>query len=488
MDIIIITIFLAFTLLCLIYSYVPNELQSLANIAGFSKLSLRFGILRLQKIPVKLLFEEYSKLKQHDINIDFDDFNKIWKTGEENIHQITNILIKAKQKGLNISLSEIETYNLNNTNSENYYKILQNSQHFNLHISSEEILDLLRSDFDSDTYFKIYSASKQLNLNINRSEIFKSDFQSALKYIETVKTAVEMNLEYNFIQQSEFNFKEKTDLLINFIEINKHNIAISNDELIEFTKNKLNLNDFIDAIKLIRTNNLDPISNEQIKNHFQKGGNPKQVLESFLYLNANNINLSPETLFTIDLKQKGNLTDIIKKTVIPFDSEPINISAVILKDGLTIIPKIVLSLKEKIETVNNYFDENIFFMSISEIIRKEFLKFNSYEDLLKNLNSFSENAINKINTDYKNIENSRFILNEIKIIDLKTEENTTSKINKENIRLKTEEFKLKKAETELKLSEEIADAFKKGKISLKDYQKEKYIFGSDTEGELPYTK
>ena len=63
----------------MIVSYIPNELHTAAKKAGFGKFSLRFLILKLQKIPVNYLFTENEKLVDKNIHIEFDELKNIWQ-------------------------------------------------------------------------------------------------------------------------------------------------------------------------------------------------------------------------------------------------------------------------------------------------------------------------------------------------------------------------------------------------------------------------
>ncbi len=96
MDLIIIIVFVILILSCMITAYVPYELQTLAKQAGFSKFSLRFCLLRIQKIPVKYLFEQYIKLTDSDIDIEFEEFKKYWSEKPEKLENTIKIILNAK--------------------------------------------------------------------------------------------------------------------------------------------------------------------------------------------------------------------------------------------------------------------------------------------------------------------------------------------------------------------------------------------------------
>lgn len=468
-------------------AYVPYELQPLAAQAGFSKFSLRFCILRLQKTPIKYLFEQYIKLVDANISVEFEDFKKYWSTKPDKLENTINIILNAKNAGIDIPFNEIEKYNLTEENSLKFFSVLKKLEENKMKLSQNEIFALINSNFDIDAYFLTIENTAKFNINISKIDTKKINLEEINEYLKTIQKAKNIGIDYSPISEKDISWKAKNIILSNLITINQLNINIPETEIFNLYFAGVNTNDYIKAIELQKSNKFENIDNEQIKTHFISGGNSKEVLEAILFARANNTEIDTSLIFKLDLENKNeSIKDIIKKAVIVQEINIPAASPIVLQDGLQIIPKIKLSVKENLNSKSLYIDKQGFFNKINDLISDEILNYKTYKEILNNIKTISEKVLSELNKD-NNIEQQIFSVKNIKITDIQVNADTLSELKKIELNEKEKEAKLNLIKAKTKFQEDMAEALKNGNISFKDYQKEKHIFGSFNDGELPYT-
>jgi len=487
MDLIIIIVFIVLILSCMIAAYVPYELQPLATQAGFSKFSLRFFLLRIQKVPIKYLFEQYIKLIDSDIDIEFEELKKYWSAKPDKLESTINIIINAKNAGLEIPVNEIDKYNLNETNSLSFFSVLKKLEKLEIKFSDSEIFELINSEIDIDSYFTCIVNAKKHNIDLTEYDINKIDTEEINTYINNIEKVIKLGNKPDLINESNFSWETKNILLNNILQVNQLNINISEKELIEIYKLEINTTEYIKAVELLQSEKFEGISQENIKEHFIKGGNSAVVLDSLLFAKANKTEIEPSVLFKIDLDKNTNLQDIIKKAVIPYEIDLPDTSPVVLQDGIQIIPKIKLSIKNNIKTYSSYVDKSSFFNTINEILISELLNFKTYQDVLSNIKIIVSNILKQISEKQKASDNIPFYITNLKIIDIDINADTLADLKEKENKAKKEDARLKILEANAKLQENMSEALKNGSMSFKDYQKEKHIFGSFDNEELPYS-
>jgi len=487
MDLIIIIVFVILILSCMITAYVPYELQPLASKAGFSKFSLRFCLLRFQKVPIKYLFEQYVKLTDINIPVEFEDFKQYWSSKPEKLENTIKILLNAKNAGIDIPFNKIDEYNLTEKNSLKFFSVLRKLEKNNLNFSQNEIFALINSDFDIDTYFSTLEKATKFNIDISTINNNEINLEGINIYLNTLQKAKSLKINFNSISEKNISWKAKNTIVSNLIEVNQLNINISEDEIIELYNSGINTNDYIKAIELLQTEKFEGISNEQIKSHFIKGGNSKEVLEALLFAKVNNAKISSSLVFKIDLEKDESIKKLIKKAVIPQEIDVPEGSPIILQDGLQVIPKIQIYAKDNLNVHSAFVDKQNYYNKINNLIYNKILTYKTYNDVLSNIKDITQNTLNELNKYDNNFEKQAFFITNIKIIDIKINTDTLLKIKNAELKGKEKEAKLKLLNAKAKFQDDMSEAIKKGNISFKDYQKEKHIFGSFDNDELPYS-
>ena len=472
----------------MIMSYVPYDLQHLAKKAGFSKFSLRFLLLKLQKIPVKYLFEQYEKIVDNKIDIEFDELKKYWDTKPENFETIVKIIINAGKTNIEINLDDIENFDLSENNFERFFSILKKTSQENLNLSQENILELVNSDIDLDKYFEIADKAKEIQLNISQNRLEQNDLQEIELYIKNLIKAEKagINKNHKLLDNSKLSWKEKNLLLNDLILIKQKNIDISDDELTEIYKLGINTHEFIKSVEISQRNKISNLDKDKISDHYLKGGDVFKVINALEYAISNNTQIPINDLFELDLNKDINFDIAIDQAVNPFDAEVNPPIYHVLKDGLQVSPKILVSVKKKININSSASDEKNLFYKINEKISDELLKFDSHKDVLNNLKSISENVLNDLKEEKSESYHNTFEILKIKIADIEIKADKLAGIKDMQAKEKEAEAKLNLLEAKRKFNEDMAEALKEGKISFKDYQKEKYIFNTDAGNDLPY--
>ncbi|MCD4793629.1 MAG: flotillin-like FloA family protein [Bacteroidales bacterium] len=488
MDFIIIILFIILISALMITAYVPYELHSLAKKAGFSKFSLRFLILKLQKIPIKYLFEQYEKIVDNKIDIEFDELKKYWGSNPENFETTVKLIINGGKSNLKITTEDIENFNLSENNSERFFSVLKKINNENLNLSQEKILELVNSDTDIEKYFEIAGQAKEIQLDISQNQLDQNNLQEIelfiKNYIKAEKTGV--SKEHKLLNDSKISWKERNLLLNSLILIKQKDIDISDDELSEVYKSGINFYEYIKSVDTAQRNNIPDLDKTEITNHYFKGGDVFRVINAFEFAKANNTQISVNDLLELDLNRDINFDKTIDQAVIPFDLKVNPPVYIVLKDGLQISPNISVSVKKKIN-INSFisYEKNLFY-KINEKFSDELLKFKSHTEVLKNLKSISENVLNDLKTEKTESYHKTFEILKIKITDIEIKADKLAEIKDIQAKEKETEAKLNLLKSKKKLNEDMAKALKKGKISFKDYQKEKYIFNTEDENDLPY--
>ena len=199
----------------MITAYVPYELQPLAKQAGFSKFSLRFCLLRIQKIPVKYLFEQYIKLTDSGIDIEFEDLKQYWTEKPDKLENTIKIILNAKSAGLEIPFNEIEKYNLNDTNSSSFFSVLKKLENHKLTFSQAEIFELINSNINIDLYFETLLNAKKFGIDITQQNIKEFNIEELNKYIDNLNKAKSINYNPKYITEKTISWGEKNILLSN---------------------------------------------------------------------------------------------------------------------------------------------------------------------------------------------------------------------------------------------------------------------------------
>ncbi len=634
----------------LIWTYIPNQLQYLAGNSGFGKFSWQYRKMKMQKLDVKFLYQQYVRAQELGVQISFDELREYYVSTPTKTENMINILIRAKRAGVRVNINELEKFEISGGNPEQLVEALKIVKNASVDISRDVLEAHSLYGRDINALVEIILRAKKARIDLNLLELVEENLPDEdlrnivnvlikahkaslfISYKDVKDTKIQNNNETKIadLRVSQKNILEhyranidyekyvnamilakkagieidKDSLNIHYLtdgdmeklvssmikaekaqigitqkELVEHNIEgrdigrivkylikakqadldISVEELIDFHRIGGDTEDFVKALIIAKKNMLDVgkkeleehflagadvlsyvksleviknfpdlgISQDDINNHYIKGGDVFKVLMEIMYARKNNVKISPDFAFKLDLVPNYNLTEIIAWAVNPqvVDVEPS--SSIVAKDGIQVTLKIRTTIRGKIDLYIKGSKESVLFGRIHEAAADEISKFKTYSQVLDNLNIISRNILARLKGELTSIEadnTNKFELEDklakinlkeielnkssalevldINIYDIIIGKDTLAdfkihhaehqkhiaEIHLEerisNAEAEEAEAKVRLITAKAKVQEGMAEAFKNGKIDMSQYQKEKYIFdGFDAEEE-----
>lgn len=486
MELIIILLFLAVIAAVVYSAYIPNELQLLAQKAGFGKTSLRYLILKLNKLPVKYLFEENEKLQNNNIEIDFDKLKKIYTTDPIKFKNTVQVLLQAAKSKVQISVDEILSFNIDKKNADRFFTILKYADQEYLSSQKGDILKLVESDLDILEFLELYKKIKQYHLNVFDNTTTAEDLKIIKSLIANLEKCDEYSIRFSFLKNDNKPWISKLDFTEDLLSIQENPLPITVAELIDLYNRNINTKDYINSIQTLSKYPDINFDMNHVKEYFLSGGNFSKVVNAYEFARNNQVMLSIDEIIQIEKNQNEQFDKRIEQLIIPFEIEFKEIRPVLLKDGikLSLIP--VLKMRRKISSQNPANSEKQLKHKLNEIITTLLQTYEHYDSVSKNLNNISSDIYNKLESDQDAVYHSDFEILFVSIQDINIDTDKFSEIKRIETEEQIKKEKLKLIESKRKYNEHLSKAFEEGKISIKDYQKEKYIFNSDDDGDLPY--
>jgi hypothetical protein len=112
--------------------------------------------------------------------------------------------------------------------------------------------------------------------------------------------------------------------------------------------------------------------------------------------------------------------------------------------------------------------------------------YKAYQDVLNDLTKVSNEITVELQGQLSDTNQQNILLESVKITDIELIADKLIAAKEVEAFEKENALKQKIAEDKKKFRDDLDRAYKTGEISYKEYQKEKYIFNSDDDSDLPY--
>ena len=406
---------------------------------------------------VATLFEIAQKFQQHSLDDDpgYADFNKLLEAAitDKEAHDIVNILIQAKYKGLEITQSDIIKYlsSLQYNPEEPPIKSL----YLALVIIKEKGLDLRLDDLMIGTVFErppkqlaiTYAKIKDNDLAISKAQYLSLTMKQ--KAIDKMVNFMVLGKKYNLIIDFDDIVKQYLlgnkvfDVLRILLKLHENGfkeidfayltrLASQNVDLntivpaFFYANSKLNLKEFltdIERVLPVRKSNGDNDNEGEGKSEPEAGFNLLNFAKA-LDLGINEFGIDKETLITdftsgidvwgiIDLmnysKNNGvevnyiiakilaqdsleNLKEVIYKSLNPFEIESPYIN-VTTKDNIEIKVKLILLVTYNINNLFKGTDEEFLLRRVKAIFIDEIQKNYNHDEIVRNIEIIGRNVL-----------------------------------------------------------------------------------------------
>ncbi len=160
--------------------FVPYPLRPLAKNANFGLFSISYLKLRLQKMPVKFLFEQYVKALEVNVALDFSDLRDYFQTsGEEKTATMVNVLIRAKRAGVRIDINDLEKFEISGGNPEQLVKALKVVKNADVDVSRDVLESHSLYGGDIAAFVEIILRAKKANLKLDLQSLVEENLSDA---------------------------------------------------------------------------------------------------------------------------------------------------------------------------------------------------------------------------------------------------------------------------------------------------------------------
>jgi uncharacterized protein YqfA (UPF0365 family) len=435
-------------------SYIPYRLHSGAEKAGLGKFSFKYLWYKLHKIPVNKLIDRFEKFVDTGYDIDFDNFIKYYNINPDRFFNLTKSLTTLNQSFQGLSFTDIMEISPKEEDLPKVAETLYISKTKSISLSKEEILYLATTKFNLNDFFNLVEIAKKYNIIFTITEISDHNFDEFDKWINILLNSNEvLKISDNpLTANNQLPLSKKINITEAFLSLKNVNYEI-------------NIKDFI--------------------RHEEKGGNSKNVSDALIKIKNAGLDTEQTVIFEKDL-QKIDLNNIVDRLIYPYELIAEPSIDVILSDGIQITPRIAISLKNKTIDFNTAKEFQMLFQSVNKTAHEIISTYKTYKDVLNHITKISTDINVAIQTYPVIQQNPFFSIDSIYLKDINiTADKLISIKELENIE-KQNDLKIKILEEKRKYAEELNNAFKSGELSYKDYQKEKYIFNSDDDSDLPY--
>ena len=295
----------------------------------------------------------------------------------------------------------------------------------------------------------------------------------------------------------------------------RDDIDITKDELLELQNAGGDMFTYVKAYSISKQLKFD-IAKDKLESDVVEGRDVLKVIFSMNYAKKEGVNLTYNKGIRLDKTGEHDIAEVVQWAVNPqiIDIEPITI---ISQDAIAIKLSINITVRGKIDQYLRGSREKVINDRVNEAAIKEVERFKSYQEILESLNNISERLFKRLTgiidkNDFPELNNeeikssnkkeiklnsgSAFEILDINIHNVEMGKDAYSDIRKAKAELdkivaKTEsekrkataiakeyEAKTKLIEAEAELNKGMAEAFKEGKLSTKEYYKKK-IYDND---------
>jgi uncharacterized protein YqfA (UPF0365 family) len=483
---IIIAVIIIFTI-GLIISYIPFHLQNIAVKAGFVKFSVKYLFLKLRNIPISKLLLKYETLINSGYHIEFDSLLNYYEKSPNNFESLIQLLTGTLNPNETIDITELIDYNLNEQQIAGFLEIAAYKKQTNKSFSKEETMRLISSNLNLNRLFNIIKIAEKINYKLDSKMITNLNIETVEQFLILYQTNdfFKRLPEIGYFQNPDISWNSKLSILKAYSRLLEIDSQTDINELINISNFTLELNHYVNAVELIYKHQITEIELKDIQNHIIKGGNPEKIINAFNLIKAEQIQILPELLFEPELNNP-DFEKLINNIINPVDIKIIPSISIILADGLQVSPEIMISVKQKPDKIKQKVDYNQVFKMINEKTFEIFNDFKTYQAILSELNNVAHKILSEITNKQCIDINFPLKIVDLKIIDIEIVADKLIAVKELESVEKAKELKLKILEEKRKFHENLNKALQNGEISNKDYQKEKYIFNTNDETDLPY--
>jgi hypothetical protein len=487
MEFIILVLIIAFFSVGMMASYIPYSLHHIAEKAGLGKFSFQYLALKLQKVPVKDILLKYDELTNLGYQVDFASFTQFYKKNPDRFYNVVKILSLRKSNTHNLSFSELIEFNLREDQVSRLSEIVQLSKDRNVFLTKDEIARIAETKFNLLSFFDILEKSIHFKTEVKSINITDQSFESHQKWMDLIE-AVNKNEDtsnISFFKNDQISLNLKIEVLEAFIKLSERGLNPKMDELISLSTVNANLTSYVNALILIHENTITDIDPVRFKNHSLKRGNPENIANAFVKLKNKDIQTNPDLLFESEIS-KPNFNHLIDVIINPFDVKVEPALSIILADGFQIAPEITLSLRYTVDCLKQEPDLKQLFKSVNSIAYDKLCNYKAYQEVLNDLNKVSNNIQFELQGLLSDTNQHHILLESVKITDIEIVADKLLAAKELETFEKENSLKREIAEDKKKFRDDLDRAYKNGEISYNEYQKEKYIFNSDDDSDLPY--
>ncbi len=451
---------------------------------------------------------EIDPMKLLNCGLDVSEMKKVLDVVERT--QIIGLLekkdevTKTKPNTLHVTGSQLIDLYADKSDVEKFINVMSNAKNAGVPISQDVLRVYKYPDLDIEKIVNALLNSEKAGLGIPQNELIQhyiagKDVEKLVSHLIRAKIAgIEVKLSE--LLEHFRNSDEPYQIIEALIVSKKMNLGITLMELKSLCLANVNPEKYTKARKSLNINKDFGVSIDDLDNHFLNGGDGLRVLGLMELAKSQGLKL-PFGLAAHIIKTEQKPEDFVNRSLNQRVIELSRKIVVVSKDGIGIIPKIHVTVREKIEQYSKGTREDVLAERTNEALISEIERCEGYGDVLKNLEKIAKNVLKKLlgqtemplnsqkdrfsmeeevkqfNAKQRELNNNSFYeILDVNIPDIEIADARTAKIEEVLSKAEAERMKTKAEaeiiEAEASIQKAMAEGFTKGTLSnLNEYHK-----------------
>ncbi len=291
---------------------IPYEYRPDAKKAGFGHISMTYFKLKLQKMPIKFLFQQYVKALEVNISLEFEDLREyLQSTDEKHTENMVSILIRAKRAGVKVDINELEKFELSGGNPEKLVEALKVVRNANIDISQEVLETHSLYGGDIEAFVEIVLRAKKADLELDMQALVEENLEDEdmKKIVNILIRMKKAGLYITKTEEQHIKTTEKDTLGTN----PNADLRISQQSLLEHFRANIDIEKYASAMILAKKAGIE-IDKQAMDIHYLTDGDMEKLVSTMIKAERSDLNITQKELVNHNIEGR-DIENIIKNII-----------------------------------------------------------------------------------------------------------------------------------------------------------------------------
>ncbi len=282
--------------------HIPFDIYPLAQNAGFRKFSWRYKQMKMQKIPVKFLLEQYVKALEVNVTLDFDDLRDYYLTYPKDTEKMISVLIRGKRAGVRVGINDLEKFQISGGDIEQLVKALKIVKNANINVSRDVLETHSLYGGNISTFVGIILRAKKADIDMNLQDLVEENLSDhdMQKIVDILIRAKKAGLYISETEEQKILEEEASD----DNEENPHaDLRISQRSILEHFRANIDIEKYAKAMIKAKKAGLE-IDKKALNIHYLTDGDMEKLVSTMIKAEKAGIDISQNELVQNNLEGK----------------------------------------------------------------------------------------------------------------------------------------------------------------------------------------